>query len=178
MTSKRRSDHILALDNPGVRQIVAADTRNQLTSAPVVLVDEWLHYPPVWDAARRLIDEKTNKTFLFTDSASPREGVDTHSGAGRIISLRMRPFALAERPYTEPTVFRIYLMESSTSAERAILGLLTMPRRYAKLGFLTFSHSRVGHTALRFAGMSIGLSIVTFPSKALESGAQKHSTHG
>ncbi|MDP9806456.1 putative AAA+ superfamily ATPase [Trueperella bonasi] len=104
-TAARRAAKTFAIDNPATRQIVAADAHNLLTSAPVVLIDEWQHYPPLWDAARRLIDAKSDTTFLFTGSATPIDGTDTHSGAGRIVSLRMRPFSLAERPSTQPSVW-------------------------------------------------------------------------
>ena len=42
--------------------------------------------------------------FFLTGSSTPLAGVNTHSGAGRILSLRMRPLALFERPGVEPTV--------------------------------------------------------------------------
>ncbi len=43
------------------------------------------------------------RAFLLTGSATPRDAV-THSGAGRIVIVRMRPLTLAERLATEPTV--------------------------------------------------------------------------
>ncbi|MDP9800227.1 putative AAA+ superfamily ATPase [Arcanobacterium wilhelmae] len=104
LTASRRAEKILRLDSPDARNVVASQTRTELTSGAVVLVDEWQHYPPVWDAARRLIDEKSATRFLFTGSASPTAGVNTHSGAGRIISLRMRPLSLSERTGTTPTI--------------------------------------------------------------------------
>lgn len=91
VTASRRVERVLELDSPDVRNLVASQLQTVLTSHKTVLLDEWQNYPPVWDAARRLIDEKSDTRFLFTGSATPIENVDTHSGAGRIISLRMRP---------------------------------------------------------------------------------------
>ena len=105
VTASRRAERVLELDSPDVRNLVASQLRTVLTSHKTVLLDEWQNYPPVWDAARRLIDEKAATRFLFTGSATPIENVDTHSGAGRIISLRMRPLALSERPGTTPKIF-------------------------------------------------------------------------
>ena len=104
-TASLRSDVVLTLDDVAVRQVVEADAKRQLTAKSVVCVDEWQNYPPVWDTVRRLIDDKVATTFLLTGSASPVVGTTTHSGAGRIISLRMRPLSLAERAGTQPTVF-------------------------------------------------------------------------
>ena len=60
--------------------------------------------PAIWDAVRRSVDDGAAPgTFLLTGSASPSGG-GTHSGAGRIVSLRMRPMSLAERLPGQPTV--------------------------------------------------------------------------
>jgi len=70
-----------------------------------VLIDEWQRLPQMWDAVRRAVDRGAPAgRFLLTGSATPRKGIDTHSGAGRILSIRMRPMALHERGATRPTV--------------------------------------------------------------------------
>lgn len=118
-TAQRWVEHVLALDNPEVRQLIAADTVNQLTKYATTCIDEWQKYPPVWDAVRRLVDQQTPNRFLLTGSATPVSGVDTHSGAGRIASLRLRPLSLAERPSTSPSVFisRLFLGDAEISGE-------------------------------------------------------------
>lgn len=118
-TARHWVERLLALDNHEIQQLVAADTVNQLTKHPTVCVDEWQKYPPVWDAVRRLVDQKTATRFLLTGSATPVAGVDTHSGAGRIASLRLRPLSLAERPGTHPSVFisRLFAGVSKISGE-------------------------------------------------------------
>ncbi|WP_235931557.1 MULTISPECIES: ATP-binding protein [Actinomyces] len=103
-TASRHVDRVLRLDAPDTHDIVAMDTRSQLLSASRLCVDEWQKYPPVWDAVRRLVDEHTPTRFVLTGSASPTTSSDTHSGAGRIISLRMRPLSLAERADTSPSI--------------------------------------------------------------------------
>lgn len=59
----------------------------------------------LWDQLRRLIDEKVHTRFLITGSATPITDVNTHSGAGRIVSLRLRPLALSERAETQPSIY-------------------------------------------------------------------------
>ena len=62
-----------------------------------MLLDEWQRVPEVWDLVRRAVDEGAPPgSFLLTGSAVP-DPPPTHSGAGRIVSVRMRPLALSER---------------------------------------------------------------------------------
>jgi predicted AAA+ superfamily ATPase len=68
------------------------------------LIDEWQYLPECWDLVRRAVDAGADPgRFLLTGSASPT-GVETHSGAGRIVSVRMRPLALSERGLEHPSV--------------------------------------------------------------------------
>ncbi len=61
------------------------------------LIDEWQEVPPLWDAVRHKVDQKSEKgQFILTGSATPNHKGIMHSGAGRIASLRMRPMSLYE----------------------------------------------------------------------------------
>lgn len=92
------------LDDPGIAAIMAADPSRVTSGAAPVLIDEWQRIPAVWDFVRRAVDEDPSPgRFLMTGSAAP-DGPPTHSGAGRIVRLRMRPLALCERGLVEPTV--------------------------------------------------------------------------
>jgi predicted AAA+ superfamily ATPase len=103
-TAMQRASTIHELDDPDRRALVAADIDRALAEAPPVLVDEWQKLPPVWDRVRRAVDAGAAAgQFLLTGSASP-EDTGTHSGGGRIVSLQMRPLALAERVSEEPSV--------------------------------------------------------------------------
>ncbi len=112
-TAVRRVDKTLSLDNPSQLQLVENDMSNQLHQAQSLCIDEWQLYPSVWDAVRRTVDQGTHRTYIFTGSATPRKGVDTHSGAGRIASLRLRPMSLSERENSSPTVFIKDLFEGT-----------------------------------------------------------------
>ncbi len=75
-----------------------------LDDPPPVLLDEWQRMPELWDLVRRRVDAQAPPgQFLLAGSAMP-EDLETHSGAGRIVSLRMRPMALSERTNENPTV--------------------------------------------------------------------------
>lgn len=61
------------------------------------LIDEWQEVPPIWDAVRYQVDQRTGKgQFILTGSATPNHKGILHSGAGRIAKLRMRPMSLYE----------------------------------------------------------------------------------
>lgn len=96
-TALRRAQTVRELDQPTQRALAEADIDRVLTGPPPVLLDEWQNVKPVWDRVRRAVDQRAPPgSFILTGSASPRD-TGTHSGAGRIVSVRMRPMALSER---------------------------------------------------------------------------------
>lgn len=105
-TAKRRAVEVWMLDEPGQRERLRADFGlGSLAPEGTVLFDEWQHLPQVWDSVRRQVDDGAPPgRFLLTGSASPATSAGTHSGAGRIFSLRMRPMGLHERGLVRPSV--------------------------------------------------------------------------
>lgn len=96
-TASQLAASIFELDDPAVLQVVEADPIRLTTSAAPVLIDEWQRWPASWDMVRRAVDKDSSPgRFLLAGSASP-ETPPTHSGAGRIVDLRMRPATLVER---------------------------------------------------------------------------------
>lgn len=104
-TAARRATTILSLDDPRQREVLAADI-DRVTQLPTpVLIDEWQLEPAVWDRVRRAVDaDATGARFLLTGSAGPAPGVRIHSGAGRIVTLTLRPMAFSERARSTPTI--------------------------------------------------------------------------
>ncbi|WP_282947139.1 ATP-binding protein [Cellulomonas endometrii] len=99
-TAAARAGTTHLLDDPATRAVIEADPDRVLTGRPPVLLDEWQLLPRTWDLVRRDVDrDPTAGRFLLTGSASPRTPA-THSGAGRIVQVRMRPMTLAERGMT------------------------------------------------------------------------------
>lgn len=96
-TARQRAQSAFYLDDEGQREVARADVARLLESPGPVLIDEWQRLPSVWDAIRRAVDADPQAgRYLLTGSASPQTP-QTHSGAGRIVQLRMRPLSLAER---------------------------------------------------------------------------------
>jgi predicted AAA+ superfamily ATPase len=104
-TAAQRARTFIELSDPAMRQIAEANPDLITTSPTPVLIDEWQLEPTVWDRVRRAVDsDNSGGRFLLTGSAGVARGVPIHSGAGRIVSLRMRPLSFAERGVCEPTI--------------------------------------------------------------------------
>ena len=104
-TAANRARTAIDLSDPAMRQVIQANPDLIAQSPSPVLIDEWQLEPPIWDRVRRAVDaDGTGGRFLLTGSAGVGPGVPIHSGAGRIVSLRMRPLSFAERGIGEPTV--------------------------------------------------------------------------
>ncbi len=103
-TAMQRAASVIDLSLPGQREIVTADP-SILTRLPgPVLVDEWQRVPEVWDHVRHAVDAGSPPGhFIVAGSSAPR-GTVVHSGAGRIVPMRMRPLSVAERGIETQTV--------------------------------------------------------------------------
>ncbi len=96
-TALQRARTAHRLDDPAALAIAGADPARLLEGEPPVLIDEWQRLPVVWDLVRRAVDDGAPPgSFVLTGSATPASP-PTHSGAGRIVALRMRPLSIAER---------------------------------------------------------------------------------
>jgi predicted AAA+ superfamily ATPase len=96
-TALQRVRTIRRLDEPAQQALAAASLDRVLDGPFPVLIDEWQNVKPVWDRIRRAVDDGAAPgSFILTGSSSTKD-TGTHSGAGRIVSLRMRPMSLAER---------------------------------------------------------------------------------
>lgn len=112
-TASRRAVTVLSMDDPRQREILDADPSRLAALPGPVLVDEWQRRPVVWDEVRRDVDRRTAPgRYLLTGSAEPTVA-PTHSEAGRIVTVRMRPLSLAERDLATPTVSTAELLTGS-----------------------------------------------------------------
>ncbi|MFN8035795.1 MAG: DUF4143 domain-containing protein [Acidimicrobiia bacterium] len=115
-TAVQRAGTIRALDVPGELEVARANPQHLLIGTPPVLIDEWQRFPESWDLVRRAVDAGAEAgRFILTGSATPRTP-GTHSGAGRIVHLRMRPLSFAERQRESATVSLAALLSGSRPA--------------------------------------------------------------
>ena len=110
----------LRLDHPPTAEQMANDPEAVCASLPSpVLVDEWQRVPEVWDAVRRMIDDdRSPGRFILSGSSRAAVTADIHTGAGRILPLRLRPMTLSERRDEVPEVALENLAEHGIDAVR------------------------------------------------------------
>lgn len=117
-TALRRARTVHDLDDPETLALALAEPSRLVRGPEPILIDEWQRYPPSWDLVRRAVDDDTRPgRFLLTGSTGP-DVPPTHSGAGRIVTLRMRPLNLFERQLQAPTVS----LERMLSGDRPAVG--------------------------------------------------------
>lgn len=112
-TAVQRANTVHSLDQAGAIDVARADPVRLVGGETPVLIDEWQRVPESWDLVRRAIDDDPSPgRYLLTGSASPADA-GMHSGAGRIVRLRMRPMTLAERGAEQPSVSLAELLSGS-----------------------------------------------------------------
>lgn len=122
-SAERLATTVFRLDDPAIRQIVEADPARALQAESPVLLDEWQRLPSLWDAVRRAVDDVADPgSYLLTGNAYPR-GAAIHTGAARIMPLRMRPLSLTERGLAQATVSLGSLLQgdSALSGESSVM---------------------------------------------------------
>ncbi len=117
-TAMRHANTVYALDDPEVLRAVESDPHRLTRGEPPILIDEWQRYPGSWDIARRHVDRDFSPgRFVLTGSARP-PSLPVHSGAGRIVTLRMWTTTLAERLSTHQSAVGGVSLRSLLSGER------------------------------------------------------------
>lgn len=89
------------LDNEIQYQILANSPEVILEDTPAVLIDEWQNLPEIWENIRRMVDHGMPVGTVLLTGSSPSIYSRLHSGSGRIVSLKMRPYTIEERGLSE-----------------------------------------------------------------------------
>ena len=119
-TALQRAQTTRRLNRPEVRAIAEADGDLMLAGPYPVLLDEWQRVPALWDGVKTAVDDDPNAgRFLLTGSLPPG---GTHSGAGRIASVRMRPLTLPERGVSTPSISLAAMFAGDASGGAAAIG--------------------------------------------------------
>ena len=88
-TASQRVAKTFLLERPVARQLLEADP-DQLLTGDSVLVDEWQHVPATWGVIRAAVNAGARPGQFFLTGSASLPHPDTHSGAGRIVSVRPR----------------------------------------------------------------------------------------
>lgn len=79
------------------RTLASLDPAMTLKGETPRLIDEWQEVTSIWDAVRYEVDRRGQSgQFILTGSSTPKRKGIMHSGAGRIVPLRMRTMSLWE----------------------------------------------------------------------------------
>ncbi len=101
-TALQRAKSIHRLHRPSERLIAEADPELLLRGESPTLIDEWHYVPSVWDAVKDNVDTNNQGGRFLLTGSMPLLG--THTGAGRITPVRLRPLTIPERGASTPTV--------------------------------------------------------------------------
>lgn len=113
-TATQEAATIYRLDvYPAARNVAAYAPDVLLDSPAPVLLDEWQVAPSLWDHVRRAVDDRSPEKglFIMAGSATPREDINRHSGAGRIGVIQMRPMSLLESGHSSGAASLAALMD-------------------------------------------------------------------
>jgi len=152
-TASRVAGTVIRLDDPDEVALLDLNPSRLATSAKPVLLDEWQRWPRAWDLVRRSVDDGSGPgSFLLTGSATPREA--THSGAGRIVRLRMRPMTMDERGLEPPAVSFAELLSGvrPTVGGTSVLTLDDYASEITKSGFPGIRGTPDSHRRLALDG--------------------------
>ena len=105
-TGRRFTNSAVYLDERASAALDAGmDPASILDGEPPRLLDEWQLAPGVWNPMRRACDARAaTGQFILTGSADPPDDITRHSGAGRIVRVRMRPMSLYESGESDGSV--------------------------------------------------------------------------
>lgn len=125
-TGTHHSGSAVRLDvDEDARQLAAINPALLLEGAVPRLIDEWQLEPQLWNQVRRAVDDRgIPGQFILTGSATPADDDTRHSGAGRILRVRMRPMSLTESGQSSGVVSLARLLDGeSVSGARSELSL-------------------------------------------------------
>jgi uncharacterized protein len=133
-TATQRARTIKRLDRSDERSLAAANPDWITQGEKPILLDEWQRSPDVWGEIKSAVDRDfSGRQYLLTGSLPSTE---THSGAGRITAVRMRPLSIAEREIEQPTVSLKKLLDGSANIEgETSTGINDYTREMADSGF-------------------------------------------
>jgi hypothetical protein len=140
-TAAQRAATTYQLDDPATFAVVQGQLSRLMEGDEPILIDKYQRYPAAWDLVRRAVDADNRAgRFLLTGSATAANPT-THSGAGRIVTRRMRPMSLSERRVAQPTVSLAELLAGeATLAGNTDLTLTDYTHEIVRGGFPGMRH--------------------------------------
>lgn len=115
-TSSLFAKSVLKLNTSQAINLARMEPRMTLVGETPRLIDEWQTVPDIWNEVKAWIDEHPRfGQFILTGSSTPADKSQIHhSGAGRLVSLMMRPMSLYESQDSKGTVSLRQLFDNPT----------------------------------------------------------------
>ncbi|WP_419933526.1 ATP-binding protein [Candidatus Poriferisodalis sp.] len=120
-TGLRHARSQVRLDSdPGAPEAALLRPKSVLEGDRPRLVDEWQLAPSLWNVARHIVDAEPGPgQFVFAGSAHPPDDRTRHSGAGRVMRVRMRPMSLAESGESTAQISMASLLEGEDCSAKS-----------------------------------------------------------
>jgi len=122
VTARKLAKTVFELDQQRDRTLIENDMGLLSKEPQPVLIDEWQYVPGVWDYVRRMADKEGDPGAFFLTGSARNTNINIHSGAGRILKVRMHPLSLEERAIEQPTVSLAALLDQSVPFSAEIQG--------------------------------------------------------
>ena len=136
-TSMAHANSIVHIDDDAVKQMVETDASLALEGERVHVIDVWQDVPKIWDAVRREVDETGNEKgqFILTGSSTVDKSKVSHSGAGRIAKLHMRPMSLFESSDSDGSISLKELFEGKFKQQKVETDIRELARLICRGGW-------------------------------------------
>ncbi len=136
-TSMTHGQSIIHIDEDAIQQMVLVDASLALSGEQPHVIDEWQDVPKIWDAVRRRVDETGNKRgqFILTGSSTVDKTKVSHSGAGRIAKMHMRPMSLFESGDSDGSISLSELFEGKFKTQQVSTDVHNLARLICKGGW-------------------------------------------
>ena len=136
-SSMAHGESIVHIDDDNVRQAVEFDVNLALDGTAPHIIDEWQDVPKIWDAVRRRVDASANAPgqFILTGSSTVDKARVSHSGAGRIARIHMRPMSLLESGDSDGSVSLQGLFEGEFRSHMVEMNPRNLARLICRGGF-------------------------------------------
>lgn len=135
-SAKRIAKSVVDLQDEDIRKIAEEVPARILSGDNPRLLDEWQEVPRLWDAVRRTVDERNSLgLFILTGSVKIDRSAIHHSGAGRIISTRMRTMTLFEMRISDGSVPLSSLFRGGDVSGKSTLTLEDLARTIVRGGW-------------------------------------------
>jgi hypothetical protein len=150
-TATQRAKTIKQLDLAADRKQAVAESEWLVEGEKPILIDEWQKVTESWTLVKKSVDKDySGGQFLLTGSL-PDSG--THSGAGRITRLRMRPLSLSEREVEKTTISLADLLNGKADIQgESAFGVNDYSQEIARSGFFGIRGLEGGALAVALDG--------------------------